>query len=108
LLLRSVLKYEVLYVSVIIFYEYIKYIYIAVTSVNGITNPIYWDGKNDIGAELVPGTFSKQHFGTDPTPPPPVFNYEQNNKLPNLCCTGDIDLQNLTLTGPYSKEYGSN
>ncbi|HET6245072.1 MAG: hypothetical protein H0V01_10420 [Bacteroidetes bacterium] len=88
----------------------------VVKSENGITNPIYWDGKNiNGGFEMVPGpylyelhmwndcgkapvfknSFEKSHFGTGPSSYPPVYEYS-DIITPKACCQNDIYVDNIT------------
>ncbi|MDQ3192181.1 MAG: T9SS type A sorting domain-containing protein [Bacteroidota bacterium] len=96
----------------------------GVISENGISNPIYWDGKNNNGAEMAPSTylyrlhiwndcgkaqvfsnsFVKSHFGSGPSNYPPVYEYN-DIKTPKPCCQNDIYVDNITLEGPGVIEY---
>jgi hypothetical protein len=97
---------------------------IDVESINGITEPIYWDGKNEGGQEVAPSNYLwylkawndcdqltteiksfPKNNGPILTPPPPVFNYNMTNKSPKPCCLNDIYIHNTTLFGPGIVEY---
>ncbi len=101
---------------------------ITVNSPNGITNPIYWNGKtqsgveaaaafyiaectliNDCGTEVFSNTFSKVNGASNGTIPPPTFlpYNASGTTTPRPCCSGIYDyyLDNVTLSGPGRLEY---
>lgn len=101
---------------------------ITVNSPNGITNPIYWNGKTQSGAEAAAGvyiaectlvndcgtavfsnTFSKANGANNGTIPPPTFPpyNTSGTTTPRPCCSSIHDhfLDNVTLSGPGKLEY---
>lgn len=99
----------------------------SVSSINGITEPIYWDGTdfngneqspspsaypysitltNDCGTEEWEGGIFKSVLGA--TPPPPVTVYNNNGIItPEPCCAEqpDIYIDSQTLSGPGVLEF---
>ena len=94
----------------------------VINCTNGITDTIYWDGKNDAGVDMVAGQYfygltvlnecgllefdfkamdkiDIQFTGTIPTP---IGCNNSGVKTPKPCCTlePDIYIDNVTLSGP--------
>ncbi|MBA3901500.1 MAG: T9SS type A sorting domain-containing protein [Bacteroidetes bacterium] len=98
-------------------------------AVNGITEPMYWNGKDAQGNEFGPntyaysltvwndcnpvtgpgvffsGTFVKSHFGNCGSVNPPVYTYDNDIKIPKPCCKNSMLLENELITGPSYKDF---